>query len=148
VNATTVSAQDHAEIQNLYARYNHCSDAGDAEGYAACFTADGALEIEPRGFRVEGRANLTAYKAQEAAGRAGRYRRHWNGSLHLERIGADTVRGRCYFQGFNGRPGELPVFCDAGVYEDTIVRVDGAWLFARRRLAIDGSRPLPPPATP
>ena len=114
MNATAVPAQDHVDIQNLYARYNHCSDAGDAEGDAACFSTDGALEIEPRGFRVQGRANLAAYKAQEAAGRGGVYRRHWNGSLLLERAGPDAVRGRCYFHGFNGRPGDLPAFCDAG----------------------------------
>src|SRR5438477_464383 len=44
-----LSAQDHVDIQNLYARYNLTSDAADAEGYAACFTDDGVLQSEPRG---------------------------------------------------------------------------------------------------
>ena len=33
--AGTISAQAYVEIQNLYASYNICSDAGDAEGFAA-----------------------------------------------------------------------------------------------------------------
>jgi hypothetical protein len=139
VNPGTLPAQDYVAIQNLYARYNHCSDAGDGEGYAACFSEDGMLHILPIGLTVQGRTSLVKYKQNEAASRQGRYRRHWNGSLHLELIDVNTVRGRCYFHGFNGNPGELPVFSDAGVYADTIVRVDGAWKFARRELTIDGS---------
>ncbi len=134
-----LSAQEYVEIQNLYARYNHMSDAGDAEGYAACFTDDGVLEIDPLGVRVQGRASFVAFKQKDAAGRGGRYRRHWNGSLHLEKLDASTVRGRCYFHGYNGKPGELPVFADAGVYDDRIVRVDGVWRFARRHIALDAS---------
>ena len=30
-----IAAQDYVDIQNLYAYYNLCSDAGDADGYAA-----------------------------------------------------------------------------------------------------------------
>ena len=134
-----LSAQEYVDIQNLYARYNLMSDAGDAEGYASCFTDDGVLQIEPLGVTVQGRASFVAFKVKDAAGRGGRYRRHWNGSLHLEKIDADTARGRCYFHGFNGKPGELPVFADAGVYDDRIVRVGGAWRFARRHLTLDGS---------
>lgn len=145
-----LSAQQHADIQNLYACYNLCSDAGDAPGFAGCFTAAGELRLEPLGLRVAGRAALEAFKRQDAAGRNGRYRRHWNGSLHLERLGADTaaaaitVRGRCYFHGYNGLPGELPAFADAGVYDDTIVQEGGAWRFALRLLTLDATTFVPP----
>jgi 3-phenylpropionate/cinnamic acid dioxygenase small subunit len=143
-NNRELSAHDYADIQNLYARYNLASDAGDAEGYASCFTDDGVLQIDPLGVTVQGRASFVTYKQKDVAGRGGRYRRHWNGSLHLEKLDADTVRGRCYFHGFNGTPGELPVFADAGVYEDRIVRVGAAWRFARRHLTLDGSTWTPP----
>lgn len=134
-----LSAQDHVDIQNLYARYNHASDAGAADDYAACFTDDGVLQIDPLGVTVQGRTSLVIYKQKDAAGRGGRYRRHWNGSLHLEQIDADTARGRCYFHGFNGVPGQPPALADAGVYDDRIVRVAGAWKFARRHITLDGS---------
>jgi hypothetical protein len=139
MDSAGVTAQEYVDIQNLYAAYNLASDAGDAQAYASCFTDEGVLRIEPLDVTVRGRANFVAFKEKDAAGRGGKYRRHWNGSLHLEKIDRDTVRGRCYFHGYNGKPGELPVFADAGVYEDRIVRVAGAWRFARRHITMDAS---------
>jgi hypothetical protein len=95
--ANNVPAQDYVEISNLYAYYNLCSDAGDPEGYASCFTEDGLLNLVTLGFTRRGRATLEAFKAADAAGRNGRYRRHWNGSLHLEAKPDGSVEGRCYF---------------------------------------------------
>jgi hypothetical protein len=139
-----LSAQDYAEIHNLYAAYNLSSDAGDAAGYAACFTADGVLELQPLGITVRSRPALEAYKRRDKEGRGDRYRRHHNHSLHLEQLADGTVRGRCYFHGYNGTPGTLPVLADAGVYEDTIVQVDGAWRFAKRLLNLDATSFKPP----
>ena len=135
-------AQDYVEIQNLYAFYNLASDAGDAEAYAGCFTDDGVLNIDHLKFTVKGKADLIAFK--DKAGRGGRYRRHWNGSIVLEALDARTVRGRCYLHGFNGLPGSLPELADVGVYEDRIVKVAGEWRFASRTILMDGSRWAPP----
>src|SRR5262245_14073689 len=41
---TALSGEDHAEIQNLYARYHWIGDTGDAVGWANLFTADGIYE--------------------------------------------------------------------------------------------------------
>jgi hypothetical protein len=137
-------AQDYMEIQNLYAFYNLSSDAGDAEAYADCFTDDGVLKIDHLKFTVKGRADLIAFKEKDLAGRGGKYRRHWNGSVVLEAIDETTVRGRCYLHGFNGMPGSLPELADAGLYEDLIVKVAGQWRFASRTILMDGSRWTPP----
>ncbi len=147
---STLEPRDHAEITDLYARYNHASDAGDAEAYADCFTAAGILRVrglavrdgrmarDPAGeFAVSGRAELIAFKRRDAGGRGGRYRRHWNGSLWLARVDEATVRGRCYLHAYDGEPGALPVLAQTGVYEDTVVRDGGAWRFALRLLTID-----------
>ncbi len=139
-----VPAQDYTEISNLYAYYNLCSDAGDPEGYASCFTEAGVLHLTSLNFRQQGRAALIAFKQKDAAGRNGRYRRHWNGSLHLEQMADGSVRGRCYFIAYNGTPGSLPELSDAGTYVDTIVRENGAWKFAERSLTMDGTTFKPP----
>ncbi|MDZ7729253.1 MAG: nuclear transport factor 2 family protein [Dehalococcoidia bacterium] len=38
-----LSTDDRLEIQELYARYNHALDFGDASGWAGCFTPDGVF---------------------------------------------------------------------------------------------------------
>ena len=142
--ANNVDPKDYVDICNLYAYYNLCSDAGDAEGYASCFTEDGILNLESLGFRRQGRETLVDFKKADAAGRNGRYRRHWNGSLHLEAMADGTIQGRCYFIAFNGTPGQLPDLSDAGHYVDTIRRENGGWKFAERRLTLDGTTFRPP----
>lgn len=134
-----LTAQDYVEIQNLYSYYNLCSDAGDTEGYASCFTEDGVLRAPQLDLEIEGRAALIDHKARDKAGRGERYRRHWNGSLHLEKLADGRVRGRCYLIAYDGELGALPVLADCGVYEDTVVEVDGEWKFAERSLTMDAS---------
>jgi hypothetical protein len=134
-----VAAQDYVEILNLYARYNLCSDAGDAEGYADCFSARGRLELETHQITVSGRENFMEFKRRDIAGRPHIYRRHWNGSIHLEKVDDETVIGRCYLLAFNGTPGDLPAIADCGVYEDRIVKERGKWKFANRHLVMDGT---------
>jgi hypothetical protein len=146
----SLDPRDHAEITDLYARYNHASDAGDAEGYSGCFTPDGILRVrglevrdgvmrrDPAAeFAIAGRAELAAFKRRDLAGRGGRYRRHWNGSLWLAPAADGAVRGRCYLHAYSGEPGGLPVLAQTGVYEDTIVRDGTAWRFSLRLLTLD-----------
>ena len=137
--ADTLSAQAYVDIQNLYASYNICSDAGDAEGFANCFAADGVLRVDAAGLTVQGRDNFREFKRKEASGRTDKYRRHWNGSIHLEKIDDNTVRGRCYLVAYQGTPRSLPELTDCAVYEDTIVQGDDGWKFAERKLMVDGS---------
>ena len=141
----TVSADAYTEIQNLYARYNWCSDSGDADGYAACFAEDGELHLPGIGLHIQGRDNLREFKRQDKARRGDRVRRHWNSGLWLEALDERTMRGRCYLHGYDGTPGEAPVLNDIGSYEDTIVRRDdGQWRFAKRVITMDHSAFRPP----
>ena len=144
-----LSAQEYAEMHNMYASYNLSSDMSAPDEYALCFTPDGLLLVHglvqsgnsfvrgPGDLKVRGRQDLTAFKRNDRAGRAGRYRRHWNGSIFLQKLDEETARGRCYLQAFNGDPGSLPVLAQTGVYEDVIVKVNGEWMFASRTLTID-----------
>jgi len=133
-----VTPEEYVEIVNLYSALNLSSDEGDAEWYASCFTEDGVLHGT---HEVKGRAALIAWKNKDKAARTHLYRRHWNGSLHLEKLDADTIRGRCYLLAYNGTPGKLPEMTHAGVYTDTIRRVNGRWKFADRALRFDAAPP-------
>ena len=143
-DSSRVSAEDYAATQNLYARYNHMSDAGDAEGYAACFAEDGELSIPGLGMSIRGRDDLRTFKQRDAARRGGRIRRHWNSGLFLEAVDGNTMRGRCYLHGYDGVPGEAPALRDIGVYEDTLIRDGGEWRFAKRLITMDHSAFTPP----
>ena len=139
VQQNKLPTQDYLDIQNLYALYNLASDATDSTTYANCFTDDGVLEAATIGISVSGRDALIAHKERDKANRGGKYRRHWNGRLYLERQSNGSVLGRCYLVAYNGLPGELPVLADCGVYEDTLVQTNGEWNFSRRILTMAGA---------
>ena len=140
-----LSAAEWAEIHNLYAYYNRCSDSGDAEGYASCFTENGVMDLVSRKMVATGRQALIEHKHRDVAGRNGMYRRHWNSGLMLTKQADGSVRGWCYLHAYNGVPGSLPVLQGAGVYDDTIVAVDGEWKFSYRKLTMDARTESPAP---
>lgn len=133
----TPSPEEWVAIQNLYAYYNLCSDTGNAEGFASCFTEDGVLDQESRGLVLQGHAAIIEYKHKEASSRNGKYRRHWNSGLFLNKQADGSIRGWCYLHAYNGDPGWMPVQQGAGVYDDLIVSDGREWKFASRRLTMD-----------
>lgn len=143
-SASGLPADDYVEILNLYAYYNLCSDAGDADGYASCFAEQGVLRIDSVGLRIEGRARLHEFKLADAGRRGGRIRRHWNSGIHLQKQPDGSVRGRCYLHGYNGESGRIPDIADVGSYVDRIVKVGTEWKFAERSITMDASSFKPP----
>ena len=135
----TLVAQDYTDIQDLYAYYTLCSDAGDADGFISCFSANGELCIPTLSMNVRGHADLHRFKSEDKARREGRVRRHWNSGLHLEHIDSTTVRGRCYLHAYEAPPGLALTLVDMGVYEDTLVYEEGEWRFCRREIHMDHS---------
>ena len=142
--SNTITAQEYTDIQNLYAYYNLCSDAGDADGFTACFTAAGELSIPGLNMTITGREQLHAFKLKDKDQRGNRYRRHWNSGLYLERVTHNGIRGRCYLQAYNGEPGQLPELADVGLYEDLLTLEDDEWRFAKRVITMDASQFTPP----
>ncbi|MGE0854289.1 MAG: nuclear transport factor 2 family protein, partial [Hyphomicrobiaceae bacterium] len=73
---TDPDPKDYVAIMNLYAYYNLCSDAGDAESYASCFADKGVLELPSVGLTVSGRENFLEFKRKDKTARSHIYRRH------------------------------------------------------------------------
>jgi SnoaL-like protein len=134
--AMRVSPQEYVDVMNLYSLYNLSSDIGTPEEYAGCFTGDGVLQFDGKVMQ-RGEAQLVEYKRRDQDSRGNRYRRHWNATIHLEKVDTGEIRGRCYLQAFSGEPGVAPVLTDTAVYEDRITETNGEWRFASRNLLFD-----------
>lgn len=134
-------ARDRAEIADLMARYLFAMDYHDADAYAECFAEDGELDYAmgvTRG-REAIRAEAKAFRDNIA-----RIFVDWQGNpaklRHLVHHKALTVDGdRAWHTGLwwemtNGGPAGTLATPSFGTYEDELIRVDGRWLFKRRKI--------------
>jgi hypothetical protein len=116
---------DQIDIRELTAHYNRAADAGDGDGFAATFTADGALIVA---------GETVCSGKEELASFAGKAR----GTIHattdavLTLLG-DEARQECTLLLFRvARDGSGVRLQNTGRYEDEIVRTRQGWLFHRR----------------
>jgi 3-phenylpropionate/cinnamic acid dioxygenase small subunit len=133
------ASQLQAEVQQFYAKHFQLLDSGDEQAWVQTFTADGwfwpAVLPEP----VRGRAALAAGVAatHKKLAEAGERHRHWHGMVYVEPAGDDAVKVRCYAQIFAipiGGQARLAMHC---VCEDLLVRDEGEWKVAERRVSRD-----------
>ena len=118
--AAKLSADDYAEILQLYFKYPLALDSGDAEGYAALFTEDGAF-----GANV-GRAALIAFVKNRKPSTV----RHapLTPTITATATGASgTVLN--LFIDVGQTP---PVVTRASMYTDTLVKTPQGWRFKTR----------------
>lgn len=133
---------DRALIEDLQARYLFAFDFGDPEGYAGTFAPDGVLDFgqgEVKGrdaiakFIVDGRKRTVDARAKTPAGQRPQVGRHIINNTVIK-IDGNKARSQSYWShmtsGADGRGG-VDFF---GHYEDELVKVNGEWLFARRRI--------------
>ena len=127
VEAQELSAEDHAEINQLYARYVQAIDFGDAIAWADAFTPNGSF-----GDSVTGRDALIAF-AERYHEENGSEPRHWYTALVLTATD-DGAEGRCYALTFNASTRSLMW---TGTYKDVLVETAEGWRFSSRQLTID-----------
>jgi len=136
-------AEDRALIEDLQARYMFALDFGDLERYVATFTEDGILDIG----MGEWRSRDTIYRvlsaindSEEDTSNPGDPELHpATGRHHISniviRIDGDTAYGRAYwFHMSNDNPQRSATLDSYGHYEDVLAKVNGSWLFARRKI--------------
>lgn len=135
MQSTEVQARE--EIRDLLMRYTAATDRFDLPGLAACFADDGELRT-PAGPPMVGpddiASGLAAQVLPDTGRPAPRYVHHHVSSTAICDVTTDSAAATSYFT----------VFTDAGVdhwgrYRDRFVTgADGRWLFASRRISVDG----------
>lgn len=135
---------DRAEIENLQARYLLAMDFLDADAYAEVFTKDGILDWA--GGEIEGREAIRAFMA------SGRYNpargaaeadwpaasRHFIMNQVIKVDGNKASAITYWFQANNNADRGTMTLGMFGNYVDTLEKVNGEWLFARREIYNEG----------
>ena len=141
-------AADRLAIRELIDAYAHCADRRDAAGQIALFTEDTRFVVyldttadEPTQ-ELHGRAalapvfdNLNTYAATT----------HFNGQSTVY-LNGDRAIGESYCLAHHlsiGEDGRRTMMIASIRYLDEVVKQDGAWLFAERRLLVDWTETRP-----
>lgn len=149
IQGPMVSAQDYAEIEQLYARNAHALDTGQGEAFADTFTEDGEL-VNGQG---PGKANAvrTPRKGRQALVQLGSSggARHFQFNIVVNRT-PEGAKASSYLLLYNVRtiPGTV---VETAIYDDTLVKTAQGWKFKRRVVWRDDDditpfKPKPRPA--
>ena len=137
----TGETADRVAIRELVDAYARCADRRDADGQKSLFTQDTHFVVYMDGDgseptqELDGREalspvfdNLNTYETTT----------HFNGqsTIALEGVRA-TGESYCLAHHLYTAGGERKLMVASLRYHDTFVKLDGAWLFAERRLVVD-----------
>ncbi len=117
-------------IQELFARYAHAVDNLDPEAWVQCFTPEGVFQVGNRVMR--GQAALRGYA--EVHVREIRCR-HLMGNFLYE-IHGNEATGQCSMLATLATAGGYKIFAQ-GRYVDRLVKQNGQWKIAHRRVELD-----------
>src|SRR6201996_3200280 len=149
VSIASEEAADRIAIRELVEAYAHCADRRDAKGQMALFAADAhfvvymdakdpkpAMDLHSRDALAPVFADLNKYHATT----------HFVGQSTIFTLTGERATGEAYCLAHHVTVdgGKRRLMVASLRYLDTFVKVDGAWLFAERRLYVDwiDERPL------
>jgi len=142
LNISPEEAADRLAIQELIEAYAHCADRRDAKGQMSLFTADThflvymnakdptpSQELRSREALAPVFADLNKYDATT----------HFVGQSTILTLTSDRATGEAYCLAHHVMldGGKRRLMVASLRYLDTFVKIDGAWLFAERRLYVD-----------
>jgi len=138
---TATEMADRLAIRALVDAYAHCADRRDADGQESLFTEDTNFIVYMDGDASDPTQELTGREALTPVfDNLNTYEAttHFNGqstvALHGDRA---TGESYCLAHHLYTEGGERKLMVASLRYHDTFVKLDGAWLFAERRLVVD-----------
>jgi hypothetical protein len=135
------SGEDRAEIEDLQARYLFALDFHDPDLYVSMFTEDGVLDVGNG--EIKGRQAIKEVIARMPApavvpGKRAGAARHNISNIVIRVDGNRAKSISAWFHYSNDNPDRRGVFDGFGHYEDELVKVNGKWLFTKRRIYNEG----------
>jgi len=129
-----LTAQDYADIQQLYWRYNQGADFRDGALFVSAFSDD--ARFTAGGQTIVGQDDLTAWRVQRDEGKTGdNGRRHWNSSYRITQS-AGGAEGLVYWMLIDVSSG-APQQLASGYYEDEYEKTSSGWRIKQRILRPD-----------
>jgi len=128
---------DERKIRNLLAHLSHLADHGTIDEYLALWTPDGIWEgsADSACGHEQLRARIERYRDRGVQGpRTGT--RHVSTTRSVNFVSCDAAECESYFIYFTQVYSE-PRVTTVGRYVDRLVRADGRWRLARRRIVLD-----------
>jgi SnoaL-like domain len=135
-------ADDRAAIEDLQARYLFALDFHDPDLYVSTFTENGVLDYGSGD--VKGRQAIKDVIARmpspspAAAGLRAAAARHNISNIVIKVDGNKAMSRSYWFHYSNDNPQRRGVFDGFGHYEDELVKVNGKWLFTKRKIYNEG----------
>jgi hypothetical protein len=138
---------DRLAIRALVDAYAHCADRRDAEGQKSLFTEDTHFVVYMEG---QGSEPTQALDGREALSPVFEALNDYQATMHFNgqsAIALDRARATgetyCIAHHLFTDDGERKLMVAWLRYDDTFVKVDGAWLFGERKLYVDWTETRP-----
>jgi len=130
-----LTAQDYAEIQQLYGRYNEGADFRDSDLFLSAFADD--ARFRAGSIELVGTEELAAWRVERHGGETGDTgRRHWNSSSYRITPSPEGADGRVYWLLVDVSGGQ-PQTVGSGYYNDEYVKTSDGWRFKSRVVMSD-----------